>query len=50
MAEEDLFKEYQWQLGTKGKEEWNEKEIEICPLRFHYLVFAEYFITTTEVL
>lgn len=36
IAEEDLFKEYQQQLGTK--EEQNEKEIEICPLRFYYLV------------
>lgn len=38
---EDLFKEYQQQLGTKVKEEQNEKEIEICPLRFYYLVMQD---------
>lgn len=41
IAEEDLFKEYQQQLGTKVKEEQNEKEIEICPLRFYYLVMQD---------
>lgn len=33
-AEEDLFKEYQQQLGTEIKQQ-NETEIEICPLRFY---------------
>lgn len=41
IAEEDLFQGYQQQLGIKGKEEQNEKEIEICPLRFYYLVMQD---------
>lgn len=33
-AEEDLFKEYQQQLGTEVQEQ-NETGIEICPRRFY---------------
>lgn len=39
IAEEDLFKEHHQQLGTK--EEQNENETEICPLRFYYLVMQD---------
>jgi len=38
IAAEDLCKECQQQLGTKVKEGQNKKEIQICPLRFYYLV------------